>query len=630
LVWYSISWSKFLYHIPKRGSIFLKLILDKSENNYLLFIGIAFLFIGAIDLLHTLAYRGMGVFPGYDANRATQFWIAFRYIQSLSFLMAPLFLGRKLKPNFMVAAYTAVTILVLGSIFYWDIFPDCFIEGKGLTPFKKISEYIIALLFLGSLGALIKKRKEFDTAVLGYLFSAILLSITAEMAFTFYISVYGLSNLIGHFFEIFSYYLIYKAIIETGFKRPYDLLFRNLKLSEEALKKAKEELENKVVERTREWQKANEQLRFELSERRRAEEALRKSADEIHDLYNKAPCGYHSLDEEGFFIRINDTELQWLGYSREDVIGRKKLADLLTTKSLKIFEQSFPRLKERGWVRDLEFEMIRKDGTILPVLLSATSIKDGQGNYVMSRATIYDMTEHKAAEKALEESEKQLRHLSSQLLMAQELERKGIARELHDGLGQTLTLIKYRVEKFLDDWSKKEGREDAETLQGLIPIIQGSIGEVRRIQMDLRPPILDDLGILATLSWFCREFEKTYSDIRIRKEIAIEEEEIPVPLRTVIYRISQEALNNIAKYSRAGQVRISLRKKEGGINLVIQDNGQGFELEKVLSQGGAERGLGLTSMRERAELSGGSFRIESSPGKGTAIQAFWAVEQLSS
>ena len=106
----------------------------------------------------------------------------------------------------------------------------------------------------------------------------------------------------------------------------------------------------------------------DITERKQAQEALQRSADEIRDLYNHAPCGYHSLDKDGVFVRINDTELEWLGYAREDVIGKLKFSDLLAPRSLSTFEAEFPRLKAEGSVRDIEFDLVRKDGSILPAL----------------------------------------------------------------------------------------------------------------------------------------------------------------------------------------------------------------------------------------------------------------------
>ena len=210
------------------------------DNNYLLFIGIAYLFIGDLDLVHTLGYSGMGIFHGYATNLPTQLWIASRYMESLSLLIAPLFLTRRLRADLVLMIYALVTALVLGSVFYWHISPTCFVEGVGLTPFKKISEYIISIILIGAITVLFQKRKEFDERVFRLLVASIAFTIASELAFTFYISAYGFSNLVGHYFKIISFYLIYKAIIETGLTRPYTLLFRNLKQREEALRESEE------------------------------------------------------------------------------------------------------------------------------------------------------------------------------------------------------------------------------------------------------------------------------------------------------------------------------------------------------------------------------------------------------
>jgi signal transduction histidine kinase len=144
--------------------------------------------------------------------------------------------------------------------------------------------------------------------------------------------------------------------------------------------------------------------------------------------------------------------------------------------------------------------------------------------------------------------------------------------------------------------------------------------------MDLRPSSLDDLGILATINWFCREFQKIYTDIRIEKKIDIEENEVSNPLKTVIFRVLQEAMNNIAKHSKADLVRLSLNKQDANMELTIEDNGQGFDFKDVLSADGSGRGFGLASMRERTELSGGSFALESKRGEGTIIRASWPTQ----
>jgi signal transduction histidine kinase len=150
-------------------------------------------------------------------------------------------------------------------------------------------------------------------------------------------------------------------------------------------------------------------------------------------------------------------------------------------------------------------------------------------------------------------------------------------------------------------------------------MVRESIEEVRRIQMDLRPPMLDDLGILATLTWFTREFFGVYAQVRCEKRFDVREDEVSGPLKTVLFRITQEALNNAAKHSRADLVVLSLTRTEEGLVLEIADNGAGFD-PKI-----PRTGFGLTGMRERVELSGGTLVLESAPGKGTRILARWPL-----
>jgi signal transduction histidine kinase len=231
--------------------------------------------------------------------------------------------------------------------------------------------------------------------------------------------------------------------------------------------------------------------------------------------------------------------------------------------------------------------------------------------------------EQKKVENALRESESQVTNLTSQLLLAEEKERKRIARELHDGLGQSLSAIAFNVRSTLEKVGGKV-KTGFESLEAIMPIIQQSIEEVRRIGMNLRPALLDDLGLLPTIEWFVRDYQKAYPGIRVEKQTEIEETQVPDPLKTVIYRMLQEAMNNIAKHSKANLVSISLmRRKDDRTELVIEDNGIGFDMESV------KKGLGLGSMRERAELSGGSFDIESVKGRGTVIRASWPIKQLS-
>lgn len=224
---------------------------------------------------------------------------------------------------------------------------------------------------------------------------------------------------------------------------------------------------------------------------------------------------------------------------------------------------------------------------------------------------------HNALEQRVEERTAEVRILSARLLVVQEEERRSIARDLHDTLGGLLTAIKYKFEAV----------QGPEELKEVVSLLQDAIADCQRIQKSLRPALLDDLGLLAALNWLTREFEKRTKGVRVEKQFEIEEDTIPRALKTVIFRITQEALNNISRHSQADGVWLSLRDFNGTLELVVRDNGQGFEFEKALSTRDTESsGFGLEIMRERVEWSGGVFSIESRPGKGTTVQASWPGE----
>jgi signal transduction histidine kinase len=230
--------------------------------------------------------------------------------------------------------------------------------------------------------------------------------------------------------------------------------------------------------------------------------------------------------------------------------------------------------------------------------------------------------ELKEEEKFLQ-SQDELRQLSVQLLTIQENERRRIAADLHDGIGQSLSLIKMSMESVAQLINTDAHEEAVESLQQMIHKVKDTITELRRTTTDLRPSMLDDLGIIPTLSWFFREFETVWRDKKIEKDISVTENDIPVPLKTTIYRILQEAMNNIVKHANANRIKVSLRKTNGILQFSIEDNGQGFDPAGMLIRHGSGRGMGLLTMKERARSSDGFFEMKSTPGQGTRIQILW-------
>ncbi|MFW5937221.1 MAG: PAS domain-containing protein, partial [Desulfosalsimonas sp.] len=231
-----------------------------------------------------------------------------------------------------------------------------------------------------------------------------------------------------------------------------------------------------------------------------------------------------------------------------------------------------------------------------------------------------EIEERKQAEAKLQDSQEKLRQLSHRMLHTLESDRQKIAKELHDSLGASLAAIKFSLEEKLAGMPANPP-DNMISLENIVSYLTGTIKETKRISANLRPTILDDLGLLATITWFCREFNAFYRRIRINQEIEIEEAEIEDPLKIVIYRILQEAMNNAAKHGQPDTIRLSLKNAGDRIELVISDNGRGFDPESRLNALDSMSGHGIQGMRERANVCGGEFEIDSRPGAGTRVRA---------
>lgn len=228
------------------------------ERHFLLWIAMGYGFVALLDLLHTLVFRGMGVFGDLGTDPPTQLWVAARLMQALILLTSPIFLRRKFNVRIAFAGYSALVTLIMLSIFAWDIFPMAFDDSiQRLTPFKIIAEYVISALLLLSAGLILARRREFDRTVLWLLIGSIISTLLAELAFTLYTDPYGLTNLIGHYLKLVAFYLLYKATVAENLRRPYQVLFRDLTRREDELRRSQgqlaamnQTLEERVLERT--------------------------------------------------------------------------------------------------------------------------------------------------------------------------------------------------------------------------------------------------------------------------------------------------------------------------------------------------------------------------------------------
>lgn len=357
---------------------------------------------------------------------------------------------------------------------------------------------------------------------------------------------------------------------------------------------------------------------------RQDEFSLRESEEKYRQLVEHAPSGIYEVDfVKGRFVEVNDLMCEYTGYTKKELLAMSPL-QILAEESKGPFLDRMARVQRGERVPDtVEFKIVGKQGRTFWVILNVRYFWE-QG--VLRRATVvvHDITELKRAEAALRESEEKLHFLSSQLMKALEEERKRIARELHDQLGQDLMVLKLQLRSLQEriQGSDPEAVQDVERIRDYI---HGIAENVRRLSRNLSPAILEDLGLQAALRWLIEEAEKLYG-IDITSEIEDLEKVFSGGREIVLFRIFQEALTNIGKHSRATHVRIASRVEGGSFSLVIEDDGIGLDPEKALGTGKGSNGFGLTTMQERARMIGGRLQIRSRKGAGCKIRLEIPVE----
>jgi PAS domain S-box-containing protein len=366
------------------------------------------------------------------------------------------------------------------------------------------------------------------------------------------------------------------------------------------------------------------QLKQLESERRRVSEALRQSETMFRKITEKSIVGVYLIQDD-LFRYVNPKMAEIFGYEVFGLVDKRGPKDVVLGEDWPLVEENLrKRISGETEAINYRFRGLKPTGEMIHIEVYG-SRTDYQSRPAVI-GTILDITDRVKAEERLAQSENALRHLSAQLLRAQEDERKRLAQELHDGIGQSISAIKFMIETCMKQIRENPDAEITGRLEMLLPMAQSTVEEVQRIAVDLRPFIIDDLGLVATLRWFLRQFQNTYSGIRLDNRIGLEEQEIPESLKIVIFRITQEALNNVARHSRAKRVHVALRRRKDLIELLIKDNGVGIEEDGNASTVNCGKGFGLSSMKERTEFSGGMFRIDTGSGVGTSIRASWPIK----
>jgi PAS domain S-box-containing protein len=363
-----------------------------------------------------------------------------------------------------------------------------------------------------------------------------------------------------------------------------------------------------AVENARLYQEAQR----ELAERKRVEEALRESEARYRSLFERVPMGLYRTTPVGQILDANLALMEMLGYpDRESLLAINTANWYVNPED----RQQWRTLMEReGVMRDFEVQWRRHDGKIIWVRESARIVQDADGRALYYDSAVEDITERKRTEENIRTYQEQLRSLASQLSLVEEQERRRIATELHDRIGQTLAICKIRLGLLRESASSTDL---AGSLDKISELIAQTIQDTRALTFELSSPILYELGLEAAVEWLTEHIQEQHGILS-----DFEDDRQPKPLeddiRVLLFKVVRELLINVVKHAQARHVKVSMIRDDGNIQITVTDDGAGFDTSKIYRWNMAE-GFGLFSIRERLEHLGGYLEIVSQPGHGTRV-----------
>ena len=354
-------------------------------------------------------------------------------------------------------------------------------------------------------------------------------------------------------------------------------------------------------------------------EREMAERALRESEQRFRRIFESNMVGILFWKTNGNVTEANDSFLNMVGYTREDLLsGAVRWSDMTPPEYHPLDEKALQEIALLGSCHPFEKEYIRKNGTRVPVMVGGTMLDGSRDSGV---CFVIDITSRKSTEAALLQLKEQLQTLSHRLIEVQETERRHLARELHDEIGQNLTAAKINLQTILSypDPSALEHR-----IEESIVLLDQLLEQTRSLSLDLRPPLLDHLGLVPTLRWYASQ-QAHRSRIRIYFQGSEGVARLSSLIETTCFRVAQEAITNAVRHSKAVSMTVTLRIHDQNLHLRVFDDGIGFDPSKVISRATEGAGLGWIGMRERVSLAGGRIECKSSPETGTEINAWFPI-----
>lgn len=336
----------------------------------------------------------------------------------------------------------------------------------------------------------------------------------------------------------------------------------------------------------------------------------------VYDALKSSMSGVAIMDLEGLIKWINPAFMQMFGATLESQLIDRRLSELFTSHHIHAIED-IKRSVNQGNKKTAEFEIKDEEGKIGYIELFYSDIRNYSGTIVGKMVSVHNITDRKLLEN-------HLRNISAKLVDAQEEERKRVARELHDSVGASLVSLKFAFEEWIGHIAPQADLQPKAST-AIIHRIQRIIDEVHNISKNLHPTILHDLGFSTAVLAFCRETRESFPEININIDMDFTDNDIPEKLKIVLYRVIQEGITNAAKHAAPDMINLYIAKKTKSIELIIKDNGKGFDLNDFWIVQTKRKGFGLKNIQDRAEIYGGKVELDSIVGRGTTFKISWPL-----
>jgi two-component system sensor histidine kinase UhpB len=375
----------------------------------------------------------------------------------------------------------------------------------------------------------------------------------------------------------------------------------------------------KLIEELQDLRRQVEDLQLKTGEKHSIESELKKSEKKFRELVELLPQPIYEMDINGNFKFTNQRGFQVFGYTQDDIDQGVSFLRLFIPEDRERVKHNIRRILNGNEMQGNEYTALKKDGSTFQALFySNPIIHDGHIDGL--RGVVIDITDRKYVEKELEQSRDQFRNLSAHLQTIREEERSYIAREIHDELGQALTALKMDLSWLQGKLSSSS--DLCKKIDTMTQLVDLTIQSVRRISTDLRPGLLDDLGLIPALEWYSEEFQNR-AGIECRLQIISDTVALDQDRSIAIFRIFQETLTNVARHARASEVIASLKQVDHSLEMIIKDNGIGISEEQIK----APTSLGLIGLKERVYPWGGTVEIYGIPHQGTTVKAVIPLAQ---